>query len=128
MSCNKIINREWFLLTSATERTTALAPERCIRMMLASDWNGCYFYLSRSILFTILVWDSLNCGYYALWMYARSLTPTRTASTTAWSYDIRRMILTCLWSFLYILTRKNNIHELVTLKPNLVPNYFAIQS
>lgn len=32
--------------------------------MPTSDWNGCYFYTVHSILFTILVRDSLNCGYY----------------------------------------------------------------
>lgn len=43
--------------------TTADAPGRCNRM-LASDWNCFYFYTLHSILFTILVRHSLNCGYY----------------------------------------------------------------
>lgn len=37
--------------------------EGAVHMQL-NDWNHFYFYTVHSILFTILVCDSLNCGYY----------------------------------------------------------------
>lgn len=50
--------------TLSQKGTTAVAPVRCNPHVPTSDWNCCYFYTLHSILFTILVCDSLNCGYY----------------------------------------------------------------